>query len=109
MGHLRIRRVRFKNGGPDIRVIRQETPDKGGENWKGKVVEHARSIAEYSRPSAELIGFVTIGLYSDGSYSMGSRWDADRSLIPARLMPSYIAELIREELIIQDNIRAELE
>jgi hypothetical protein len=100
MGVARIGRIRHKDGGADVRIIRQTTPDKAGEeNWCGQIVKSARTIAEQGSPTSELVGFFVIGLFSDGAYSMGLRWDHDRSPIPRSLMPAYVEELIRQDLI----------
>jgi hypothetical protein len=52
-----------------------------------------------SWPSCSLVGFCVIGLFSDGAASVGLRWDKKRSPIPTALMPQYIAEVIRRDLI----------
>lgn len=100
MGAARIGRIRMKDGGAEIRVLHQETADAGGEeNWRGKIVEHARMIAEDSKPDAELVGFFVLGLFSDGSHSMGLRLDDDRCPIPRTLMPAYVEDIIRRDCI----------
>lgn len=98
MSAARIGRVRMKDGGADLHILRNPEPNDG-ENWRGKVVAHARKVAEYDEPGSELVGFCVIGLFSDGAASVGVRWDNKRSPIPRALMPAYVAEVIRRDLI----------
>jgi hypothetical protein len=98
MAAARIGRVRLKSGGTEVRVLRNPLPNDG-ENWRGKVVQHARKVGEYDEPGSVLVGFCVIGLFSDGAASVGLRWDKKRSPIPTALMPQYIAEVIRRDLI----------
>lgn len=100
MAHARIGRVRMKSGGAEVRVLHNSRKDGGGqENWCGEVVKSARIVADFSEPGSELIGFVVLGLYSDGNHSLGFRFDPKRSPIPGVLMPSYVGELIRRDMI----------
>ena len=94
----RIGRVRMKNGGADIHVL-DRNDDNDGENWRGKIIEHARQIAEQGEPDSSLSGFLVIGFFSDGRTSTGFRYDKDRCPIPRALMPSWIAEIIRRDMI----------
>jgi len=100
MNHCRIGKVRLRNGGAEVRVLDREALNPNEENWRGKIIAHARQVAGYATPEAELVGFVIIGLFEDGSHSFGWRYDSTRSPIPRRLMASYVAELIREEIIV---------
>ncbi len=59
----------------------------------------ARKVAEFSEPNAELCGYVVIGLYTDGMHSLGYRMDETRSHIPSVLLPEYVAELIRRDVV----------
>ena len=102
MAAARIGRIRMKAGGAEVRVIHQERKDDSGkENWRGQIIEGARRIANFSEADSELVGYFVIGLYSDGSSSTGWRYDAKRSPIPRALMPSYVAELIRRDMVTQ--------
>jgi len=96
----RIGRIRMKTGGAEVRVLRNERKDADGrENWCGEVVRSAKAVASFSEPGAELCGFVVIGLYTDGMHSMGYRLDEKRSVVPGPLLPSYVAELIRQDIV----------
>jgi hypothetical protein len=96
----RISRVRMKDGA-SVTIL--PTPMTHGdpdqpENWQGKLIQHAKQIAGHSATHSELDGYVVVGLYSDGSTSMGIRLP-DR--IPRALMPAYVSELIRREIIVE--------
>lgn len=99
MSAARIGKVRLKKGGAELRILDRKSNDPGGENWRGKIMAHARSVASYEENGSELVGFLVIGFFSDGAHSLGWRWDANRSPIPRRLLPAYVADLIREDLI----------
>lgn len=100
MGQARIGKVRMKSGGAEIRVLRTPMPDLNGtENWGGRLIANAKSVASYSEPGSELVGYVLIGLFSDGSNSSGVRWDDDKTPIPRTLMPAYVEELVRTQLL----------
>lgn len=73
---VRIGRVRMKDGGADVHILRQDTREDG-ENYKGLIVKHARIIAD---DPAEMIGFVVVGIFADGSYSHGLRLDKDAAI-----------------------------
>lgn len=47
MAAVRIGKIRMKNGGAEVRLLRQELPNYDGEeNWAGKLVAGARQAAE---------------------------------------------------------------
>jgi len=100
MGLARIGKVRMKSGGAEVRLIRQERTDAGGtENWRGDILRCAKKCVEYSEPGSELVGFVVLGLYSDGASSVGWRHDPARAVIPRALLPAYVEEIIRRDLV----------
>jgi hypothetical protein len=100
----RISRVRLK-GGPDVRVLHRGEPNPGGEDWRGIMVRHAREIAEKGTDEAPLAGFVVLGIFADGTTSLGYRYDVHQRLsIPRALIPAWIAEIIRRDII--TNIEA---
>lgn len=98
MGAARIGRVRMKNGGADVRVLHCHQVS-GRENYRGKLVDHARIIGDMDEPGSELVGFVLIGLFSDGKSTVGCRFDPTTSPIPRALLPAYVAEIIRRDLV----------
>lgn len=42
---------------------------------------------------------MVLGFFSDGSVSSGFRWNNKRSPIPRSLMPAYVAEVVRRDLV----------
>ena len=90
----RIGRIKLK-GGADLHILptRILAPDE--EDWRAKVVEHARAIAETATDAAPLVGYFVIGFYADGDHNCGFRTDDDRNPIPRSLMPAYVEELVR--------------
>jgi hypothetical protein len=96
----RIGKVRMKATGFEFRVIegvRDPSSDIGA-----KLLEHARVIA-----SAEPVaGFAIISFDTDGRYRAGFRWDKELSPIPMCLVPAYVAEVFRRELITGDEAEA---
>lgn len=98
---VRIRRIRMK-GGADVHVLQNPMPDDLAgtpENWRGKLVQHARSISEQGTESGPLDGYIVIGLFADGASSIAFRMP---ERIPACLLPAYVAELLRRDTIVAD-------
>jgi hypothetical protein len=96
----RIGRVRMKNGGADLRLLSREPIDPDGENWRGKIIENARGIAEQATSGAPLVGYIVLGLYGDGCSSMSYRYDPERCPVPRMMLPEWIAEIIRRDMIV---------
>lgn len=109
MAAARIGKVRMKEGGTEVRVLQSQRTDPGDENYLGEVVKSARKIAEFSEPGSELCGFVVLGLYTDGAHSLGYRYDEVRCAIPAALLPSLVAELIRRDIVTKGQFNAMFE
>jgi hypothetical protein len=96
----RIGRVRMKSGGADVRVLHTPQPNDGGtENWRGKLIEHAKEVAGYE---GVLDGYVVIGLWEDGCRSLAYRFSPR---IPRDLMPSYVAEMLRRDAITEHEAK----
>jgi hypothetical protein len=94
----RIRRVRHKDGA-DVHILRNPMPDTLGgdpENWRGKIVEHAKSIASHDEKGSRLDGYVVIGLFSDFTSSIAFRFP---ERLPPCLVPGYVTELLRRDAI----------
>jgi hypothetical protein len=96
----RIGRIRMKNGGADVRVLDNKMDSANGESWRGKVIENAKAVAAFDQEGSALVGYVLIGIYSDGQTSVGFRYDKDRCPVPRSLMPAWIAELVRRDMIV---------
>jgi hypothetical protein len=95
----RIGRVRMKNGGADVRVLDREAVNSKGEDWRGSVVSNARKIAEQATADAPLVGYLVLGIYGDGCSSIGYRYDYAKSPVPRMLIPAWIAEIVRRDII----------
>lgn len=95
----RIGRVRMKDGGAVVRVLDRKLDSPNGENWRGKIMENARAVASFDQEGSELVGYLLLGIYSDGQSSFGFRYDAERCPIPRSLIPSWIAEIVRRDMI----------
>lgn len=100
-----IGRIRMKNGGADVRVLNRDPVNPDGENWRGKIIENARVIAAFDEPGSELVGYLMIGIFTDGKTSLGFRHDKERCPIPLSLMPSWVAELVRRDMIVEREAR----
>ncbi len=101
----RIGRIRMKNGGADVRVIDRSAVSPGGEDWRGNIIDCARKSAGLATEDAPLVGFVVVGLYGDGAASVGYRYDLESRTIPRALLPEWIAEIIRRDMIAQPDAR----
>ncbi len=96
---MRLRSIRMKEGGATIRVLNTpQTDDLDGkpENWRGKLITHAKSIANMDTPTSKLDGYIVIGMFSDGSSSTAFRIN---ERIPSCLAPAYVAELLRRDAV----------
>ena len=80
------------------------TDDLDGEpeNWRGKLLEHAKAIGGLGTPGSELAGFVVIGLFADGTSSAGFRLP---SWLSPTLAPGYVAEVLRRDALIDREAR----
>lgn len=99
---MRLRTVRYKDGRAPLHVI--HNPDT--VDLMGLMQTHARNIAGYSTPGSKLDGFVMIGLFDDGSSSVGCR-------IPDRLLscliPAYVEELMRRDMVTEPAAKREFD
>lgn len=98
VARVRIGRVRMKAGGADLRVLHNCSPIPA-DNWRGKFMEHSRAISEMGSPGSELVGYLVIGVFSDDAVSTAFRWNNPRSAIPRSLMPAYVAEIVRRDMV----------
>lgn len=95
----RIGRIRMKNGGADVHVLDRRAINPGGEDWRGTIVANARKVAEQSTEAAPLVGYIMVGMYGDGCASVGWRYDWDRCPVPRMVVPTWLAEVLRRDLI----------
>lgn len=89
----RIGKVRMKASGFEFRVI--DGPKDPESDMGATMIRHARDISQWS----DLVGSIVIGVHGDGKTSVGFRWDDEGCPIPRSLVPSWLAEIARRELI----------
>lgn len=89
----RIGKVRMKDTGFEFRVI--EGPKDPANDMGATMMRHARHISRWP----DLVGSIVIGVHSDGKTSVAFRWDDEGCQIPRALVPSWLAEIARRELI----------
>lgn len=94
MSQARIGKIRMKAGGAEVRVLHRPQGDQSA-----KIIRHAHVIAKMSEPGSELVGFVTIGLFNDGKTSVGCHYDPKTGVVPRAMLPAFVAEIIRRDLI----------
>lgn len=97
--HCRIRRVRMKNGA-DVTVLRRDAANGLGHT----LMAHAREIATIQGDG--MTGFFVVAWDEEGAYSSGTRVNAG---IPQTLLPSWLAEVARRELVTTTQIRQVIE
>lgn len=88
----RIGKVRMKDTGFEFRIV--DGPSEPEHDPRATLLRHAREIAEYDG----LQSFVILGVFDDGKTTTGWRW-ADDCVIPRSLVPAWLAEVARRELI----------
>jgi hypothetical protein len=92
--NARISRVRMKEGA-DVHILnpaREEEP----EGLEAAMLRQVKMIKGQSEPGSDLDGFIMIGLFSDGTSSMGYR--APKRL-PRALLVAYLSEVLRRDVI----------
>lgn len=91
MSTARIGRVRLKNGGAEVRVFYPKLAPNGTA-MKGEIVRHARLIGD---TEGDMVGFVMVGFFLDGTHRFGCNVDSERCPIPMTLMPAYVGDIVR--------------
>lgn len=95
----------MKNGGAEVRVLDNKRLSEGGEDYRGTIVTAARQAAEMSSEDSSLAGYVIIGLYSDGLTSLSFRYDHSKAMIPKALIPAWLAEVLRRDILAHGEAR----
>lgn len=100
----RIGRVRMKSGGADVRVLRTPVqPYEEEETYRGAMMRNARAVIETDKV---LAGYLVLGIFDDSSVSLGWRYNYESErAIPRMLLPSWLAEVLRRDLISNDEAR----
>ena len=89
----------MKGGGADVRVLRRDVLGPRAE----KLLRNARNIAEQTSP---LVGFVIVAWNDRGGYKIGADASADDdNPVTLTLLPSYIADVVRRELVTRQTVR----
>lgn len=88
----RIGKVRMKASGFEFRVI--DGPSEPENDCGASMMRHARAISQWP----EMTGALVIGVFKDGTASVGFNWD-NSCVIPRALVPAWIAEVVRRELV----------
>tara|TARA_R100001530_G_scaffold119658_1_gene86877 strand:+ start:147 stop:452 length:306 start_codon:yes stop_codon:yes gene_type:complete len=83
----------MKDTGFEFRVL--PGPQEPETDMGATMMRHARAISGWPG----MVGELVVGVFEDGSASVGLRWDKEASPIPPSLVPSWIAEIIRRDLI----------
>lgn len=89
----RIGKVRMKATGFEFRVI--DGPQDPGSDMGATMMRHAREISQWEG----LVGSIVIGVFDDGKTSVAFRWDDEGCPVPRALVPAWLAEIARRELI----------
>lgn len=89
----RIGKVRMKDSGFEFRVI--NGPAEPESDMGATLLRHARAISGWPG----LAGTLVIGVFEDGASSVAFRWNDETCPVPRSLVPSWLAELVRRELI----------
>lgn len=95
--HCRIGRVRMKEGGADVKVMRVG----GLGELANLLARHARTIAQSFTP--DLAGYFIIAWDKSGGFNCASRIP-DECAIPLSLFPAWLAEVARRELVTTHQI-----
>lgn len=89
----RIGKVRMKDTGFEFRVI--HGPPEPENDMGATMMRHARQISQWPG----LVGTMMVGVFDDGATSVAFRWNDESCPIPRSLLPSWMAEIVRRELI----------
>lgn len=98
----RIGCIRLKNGGAEVRLLRQDNPHA---DRRGEIMRHTRCVVDASRPEDPLVGQLVIGFFAKGGTSVGVYYDNNTCPIPRALLPAWIEEIMRREMIVDPEAR----
>jgi hypothetical protein len=87
----------MKNGGADVVVMKPQSPR---DNRQGEVIRHAKMVADASDAKDPLVGHLIIGFFASGKTTVGIFHDPETCPIPRALVPSWLAEIARRDLIV---------
>lgn len=104
MAHAKIGRVRMKAGGAELRLIHQETPNSGGENWGGELAAFGRRMAADAPADGGIVGYVAVAFFGNGMTCTNYKW-GDESPCSRTLLPTLIGELVRRDVVMETEAR----
>lgn len=105
MAHAKIGRIRMKAGGAELRLIRQETPNTGGENWNGELIAFGRRMAESAPKDGGIVGYVAVAFFGNGTTCTNYKW-GDESPCSRTLLPTLVSEMVRRDVVMETEARA---
>lgn len=83
-----------------------------GDGYLEMAARSGRILAEMSAEGSELIGHVTIGIYSDGTYSCGFKMPTDQPFMGPTLFCAFVKEIIERtmtgQLAAEDYVKEHL-
>lgn len=103
MAQARIGKVTYKPGIVPFPIYYPETNPQG-DCLKGQIVKAAKEIADYEEG---MVGYVVVGLFEDGTHSMGYYLDPDCN-IGQTMMPSLIADIVRRYVLTEPIANGEI-
>lgn len=89
----------MKNGGAVVRILEREAVNLDGDDWRGTILKAAKGVVSHATDEQPLVGYFIMGIFADGTTSTGFRYDPSRCVIPRALMPAWVAEVIRRDMI----------
>lgn len=92
MSGCRIGKIKLKAGGVIHRLPTVERDD-----FQKRFISAASAISSHYKPD-EMCGYVVMAWDADGAYSLGFRIHDD-SVVGPTMLPSYVADALRRDLI----------
>ena len=100
--HCRISRVRMKDGGADVRVLKSG----GGLSTRAKLLlEYARQTAAIRDKDGDFAGFLILAWGSNGWFTVSGDVATKESRIPINLLPAWVEETVRREFVTGREVR----
>lgn len=98
--HCVISRVRMKDGGADVHVLGRNVADLSPR--AAQMVDYARRAITVLQ--GDIAGFVIVAWDPEGLNTVGADMSG-QNLIPRSLLPSWVADVVRRELVTAPEIR----
>lgn len=88
-----------------MRLLHQTTPNSDGGNWAGQMLTTTRHVAERQTEDNPITGYLVVAFFRDGATSSHYRW-GDESPMNRALLPHYVAEVVRRDVVTDSEARA---